>query len=89
MFVLPSDHEGLPMSLLEAMAWGLAPLCTPVGAIPELVQHEANGLLTAPHDPGALAAGLERLARERVEPLAIERYAPRLCALYDSVARSH
>jgi glycosyltransferase involved in cell wall biosynthesis len=97
-FVLPSDHEGLPMSLLEAMAWGLAPLCTPVGAIPELVQHETNGLLTPPHDPGALAAGIERLAlrarlggaaRERVEPLAIEHYAPRLCALYDSVARLH
>jgi glycosyltransferase involved in cell wall biosynthesis len=101
-FVLPSDHEGLPMSLLEAMAWGLAPLCTPVGAIPELVRHEANGLLTPPHDIDALAAGLERLAldgalrarlggaaRERVEPLAIERYAPKLCALYDSVARSH
>jgi glycosyltransferase involved in cell wall biosynthesis len=101
-FVLPSDHEGLPMSLLEAMAWGLAPLCTPVGAIPELVQHEANGLLTPPHDPGALAAGIERLAldpvlrarlgaaaRERVEPFAIEHYAPRLCALYDRVARLH
>jgi glycosyltransferase involved in cell wall biosynthesis len=101
-FVLPSDHEGLPMSLLEAMAWGVAPLCTPVGSIPELVRHEANGLLTAPHDVGALAMGLERLAldgalrarlggaaRERVEPLAIERYAPKLCALYDNVARSN
>jgi glycosyltransferase involved in cell wall biosynthesis len=100
-FVLPSYHEGLPMALLEAMAWGLAPLCTPVGAIPELVRHEDTGLLAAPGDLGALAAALERVAldgalrarlgraaREQVEPLAIERYAPKLCALYDTVARS-
>jgi glycosyltransferase involved in cell wall biosynthesis len=98
-FVLPSYHEGLPMALLEAMAWGLAPLCTPVGAIPELLEHEANALLVAPGDIDALAAALGRLAldaqlrlrlgaaaRERVEPLALERYMERLCGLYDAVS---
>ena len=97
-FVLPSRHEGMPMALLEAMAWGLAPLCTPVGAIPEIVRHEANGLLVAPRDVAALAGAMERLldgelrarlgraARQRAEPLAVESYARRLCQLYETVA---
>jgi glycosyltransferase involved in cell wall biosynthesis len=98
-FVLPSYHEGLPMALLEAMAWGLAPVCTPVGSIPELVEHEANGLLAAPGDLDALAAAIERIAldpdlrgrlgaaaRRRVEPLAVGAYAEKLCALYEAVS---
>ena len=97
-FVLPSYTEGLPMALLEAMAWGLAPLATPVGAIPEVLEHERNGLLAPPGDVGALARALERLlerelraalgraARRRVEPLAVERYAERLVRLYEAVA---
>jgi glycosyltransferase involved in cell wall biosynthesis len=97
-FVLPSHQEGLPMALLEAMAWGLAPLATPVGAIPEVLEHERNGLLTPPGDIDALARSLERLldrelraglaraARRRVEPLAAERYAERLVRLYEALA---
>lgn len=98
-FVLPSYHEGLPMALLEAMAWGLAPVCTPVGSVPELVEDGASGILTAPGDAAALAGALERLAldaelrarlgaaaRERVEPLALERYMERLCGLYEEVS---
>jgi glycosyltransferase involved in cell wall biosynthesis len=102
-FVLPSRQEGLPMALLEAMAWGLAPLATPVGAIPELVEHGRSGLLTPPGDVAALARAMERLlepqyraelgraARRRVEPLAVEHYARRLTQLYEAVAcnRSH
>lgn len=99
-FVLPSRHEGLPMALLEAMAWGLAPLATPVGAIPEIVAHEQNGLLIPPGDVAALARALERLldpqlraqlgraARQRVEPLAVDRYAERLTRLYEAIACS-
>jgi glycosyltransferase involved in cell wall biosynthesis len=97
-FVLPSHQEGLPMALLEAMAWGLAPIATPVGAIPEVLEHERNGLLTPPRDIDALARSLERLldrelraelaraARRRVEPLAVERYTERLVRLYEAVA---
>jgi glycosyltransferase involved in cell wall biosynthesis len=101
-FVLPSHTEGLPMSLLEAMAWGLPPICTPVGSIPEYVVNGANGLLIAPGDVSQLAAAIEkltlqetdrvhmgRLARATVEPLCVKQYSDRMCAVYRSVAKGH
>ncbi|MCV2361802.1 glycosyltransferase family 4 protein [Paucibacter sp. TC2R-5] len=60
-FVLPSHHEGLPMAMLEAMAHGKAMVMTPVGGIPEAVQHEQQGLLVAPGQPQELATALLRL----------------------------
>ena len=100
-FILPSYHEGLPMALLEAMAWGLAPIVTPVGSIPELVDADVNGLLAQPGDLAGLAAAIEWLAlddalrrrlgaaaRRRVEPLAVDVYAQKLCALYEAVTCS-
>lgn len=61
-FVLPSHHEGLPMALLEAMAWGLVPVVTPVGAIPEVVVDGANGLFVPVGDVDRLAEALRHLA---------------------------
>jgi glycosyltransferase involved in cell wall biosynthesis len=61
-FVLPSYAEGLPMALLEAMAWGIPVIATPVGGIPELITHGENGLLVQPGDVPALTRALRDLA---------------------------
>jgi glycosyltransferase involved in cell wall biosynthesis len=98
-FVLPSYYEGLPMSLLEAMAWGLAPICTPIGSIPEYIEDGVNGLLVRPGDVEELAEKIERVvldgnlraqlgrrARATVEPLDIDVYAQRVSKLYRMAA---
>jgi len=59
--VLPSWLENLPMCVVEAFAHGLAVVCTPVGALPEIVEHEETGLLVPVNNAPALASALERL----------------------------
>jgi glycosyltransferase involved in cell wall biosynthesis len=63
-FCLPSHAEGLPVSILEAMAASLPVVATRIAGIPELVEHGTSGLLVEPHDPGGLAAALTRLLRD-------------------------
>jgi glycosyltransferase involved in cell wall biosynthesis len=55
------DRDGIPNALLEAMATGLPVVSTNVGGIPELVEHDRNGLLVPEKDPLALSNALERL----------------------------
>jgi glycosyltransferase involved in cell wall biosynthesis len=70
LFVLASrigddgDRDGLPNVLMEAQSQGLACVSTRVGAIAELIEHGASGLLVAPDDPAALAAALAELIRD-------------------------
>jgi glycosyltransferase involved in cell wall biosynthesis len=59
---LPSRREGLPMALLEGMAFGLPVLATPVGGIPYLVADGETGMLVEPGDVDGLARAIETLA---------------------------
>ena len=94
-FILPSREEGLPMAMLEAMAWGKALIVSPVGGIPEFVTDGVEGFLVPPDDIDAIADAIRKLAenpdlrvqmgtaaRKRVEPLDIQNYRVRLGEIY-------
>jgi len=101
-YVLPSHNEGLPMSLLEAMSWGVPVISTRVGGIPELVRDGEDGLLVNAGNPQALAAAIGHLAgnpaerermgacaRSRVEGgFSREAVLPRLDAIYEMFCKA-
>jgi glycosyltransferase involved in cell wall biosynthesis len=61
LFVLPSLKEGLGLSLMEAMACGIAVIGASVGGIRSLIQDQENGLLVKPADSSGLAGAILEL----------------------------
>ena len=57
------DRDGIPNVLVEAMAVGLPVITTAVSWIPELVEHNRNGLLYQSHDAQSIASGIIELLR--------------------------
>ena len=64
-FVLPSFAEGLPVSLMEAMAVGLPVVATNVAATWELVRDRETGLLVQPSNVNSLVNAIEQLLTEK------------------------
>jgi glycosyltransferase involved in cell wall biosynthesis len=94
-FVLPSYVEGVPISLLEAMASGLPSVVTPVGGVLDAVSDDVEALIVSPGDVDAIARAVLRLfgspqrartmgeaARARVEEFDIRAFASKLDRIY-------
>jgi glycosyltransferase involved in cell wall biosynthesis len=62
LFVLASVHEGLPVSVMEALALGVPVVATRAGGVPELVESGKSGLLVEPRHPEQLAAAIRAAA---------------------------
>jgi glycosyltransferase involved in cell wall biosynthesis len=62
--VLPSYDEGLPLVILEALAHGVAVVCTPVGEIPAVLSDGVNARFVEPGDVPGIAAALQKLLSE-------------------------
>ncbi|MEO7860547.1 MAG: glycosyltransferase [Nitrospirales bacterium] len=67
LYVSPSDKEGFPLTLLEAMACGLPCVATKIGGHDEIVVHDHTGLLVPPRSVEELARALELLLRDSHE----------------------
>ena len=60
-YCLPSKNEGLPMSVLEAMARGIPTVATPVGGVPQVIEDGVSGFLVDVDDVDALSDRLNIL----------------------------
>lgn len=65
LLVLSSDHEGLPMILLEAQCLGIVVVARAVGGIPDVIQDGVNGLLVDSSDPRSLVQACLRALSDR------------------------
>lgn len=64
MFVLSSLREGIPVAMLEAMAMAVPVVATSVGGIPEVIEHNVDGMLVTTRNPEIIANALERLIQD-------------------------
>lgn len=63
--LMPTYFEGLPMSLLECMSYGVVPVITPVGSIPEVVVDGNNGLFIKVKDIDSIVDAIKKVNYDR------------------------
>ena len=98
LLALPSVREGLPYSIMEAMAAGRPVVAFEVGGVPELIAHEKEGLLVPAGDVSALSASILRVlddpalshrmtaaARRKIEGFTLAAHVETLKGIYRDV----
>lgn len=63
--IMPTFYEGLPMSLLECMSYGIVPVITPVGSIPTVVTDQQNGIFIKIKDTESIVSAITYLHTNR------------------------
>jgi glycosyltransferase involved in cell wall biosynthesis len=63
--VLPSYNEGLPMTILETMLYGIPNISTNIASIPEVIKDGVNGFLISPGDIDSLVCKIKELIDDR------------------------
>lgn len=94
--VLPSYDEGLPLVILEALANGVAVVCSPVGEIPSVLRHGLTACFVDPGDINGLAVTLQQVLRQPELMKTLERNGQELYEqafslprFFSSIARIH
>lgn len=94
--VLPSYDEGLPLVILEALANGVAVVCSPVGEIPSVLRHGVTACFVNAGDINGLAATLQQVLRQPELMRTLERNGQELYEqsfslprFFSSIARIH
>lgn len=86
MFVLSSDYEGMPNSLIEAMAMGLPVISTncPAGGSARIIQNRVNGLLVPVNDVTSLYLAMKSIAEDNTLRTSISKEAPKIKDDFDA-----
>ncbi|OZG68545.1 glycosyltransferase family 4 protein [Bifidobacterium eulemuris] len=101
--VLPSYNEGLPMTILESMGYGIPNISTNIAAIPEAVDDGVNGFLVRPGDVEALKQRLLKLCTDKelwqqfsnnahtkaYDFFSLDSHIKRLLSIYDELLADH
>jgi glycosyltransferase involved in cell wall biosynthesis len=97
LLLLPSRFEGMPITVLEALACGLPVVASAVGEVPSLVRHERNGWLVHDREPASFAeaiawvVGSARIALQREAVEAVRPFNPAIAwrGFYDAHRELH
>jgi len=70
---IPSFHEAIPQSGLQALAMGVPVVASDVGGIPSIIRHGETGRLVPPHDAAALASAIRETLEQKPKTQAMCR----------------